>query len=147
LAVVLLARRSSSLRIVALSLGTLAAGALITTEVGFAVDRYASAGRWAEAGYMIVFAAIGLGVLAFGSPTARVAAATALGVLGLFVGLIKVSALIKGVVLSALPSTLARGAVVVAIGAGTGAALVGAFLIFSAIAPGQRPLTRARDLH
>ena len=146
-ALVLLAHGSSWLPRVTLTLAVLAAAATITTETGFALGRYASAARWAEAGYMIVFAAIGLGVLVLGSATARVAAGTALGVLALFVGLTKVSVLIKGVVLSALPATLARSAVVVAIGAGTGAALVGAFLIFSAIAPGKRPRPKASDWH
>jgi hypothetical protein len=83
--------------------------------VGFAIDANASAGKWVEGGNEIVFVGVGFAVLLRGSHDARAIAGGGLGLLGLSAGMLNAAALTNGVVLSALPSAMARAAVVVTI--------------------------------
>jgi hypothetical protein len=71
-------------------LGIIAAAGTVATAAAFALAASASGGRWVEAANEVVFALVGLGVVAPGSPDARSvaggdagAAATAIG-LGVF---------------------------------------------------------------
>jgi hypothetical protein len=104
-------------------LAVVCAVATIVCALAFAADRYASAGTIVESANEVLLALAALAVLAFvrGPPAARWAAVAVVGTLGLFIGLTKFTALTRGVVLAALPATLTRVLVVVALGAGIGA--------------------------
>jgi hypothetical protein len=116
----------------ALVLGATAGVATIVVAVGFAARSGASAAFWVEGANELVLALVGLAVLARGSDEARAAACTLLGLLVLFVGLLKTEVFTKGVVLSALPASVGRAAVAVAISAGLAALVVGALAFHAA---------------
>ena len=81
-------------------------------------------------------------MLAFGGRSARLAAGGALGTLGVFVGLTKFASLLDGVVLSALPVTATRAAVVLALAAGAAALTIAARCLIggsAAAAVGRAP--------
>ncbi|MGH3041907.1 MAG: hypothetical protein ACRDNG_09270 [Gaiellaceae bacterium] len=80
-----------------------------------------------------MFALLGLAVLAFGSPDARALACGLVGLLGMFVGVMKLEVLDYGIVLSALPAPAARVAVVLAVSAGAAAMVVAALSFESAL--------------
>jgi hypothetical protein len=93
--------------------GALAAAATLAVTLTFALSSTASAASRFVAFDLLVFA--GVGVLVLGRSAAawrRVAAAGGLGLLAVSVGLMRISVLIYGVVLSPLPATAARGLVV-----------------------------------
>src|SRR2546425_5194693 len=113
--------------------GLAAAVGLVATGAGFALDSYASEGKWVEAANELVFALVGILVVARGKPDTRAIAGGALGMLGLAVGLTELSVLLHGVVLSVLPSTLVRVVVVLAIAAGAAATLLGLVIFSSAL--------------
>ena len=94
-----------------------------------------SAGTWVESANELVFTVVGLLVLAFGGRSARLAAGGALGTLGVFVGLTKFASLLDGVVLSALPVTATRAAVVLALAAGAAALTIAARCLIGGSAP------------
>jgi hypothetical protein len=129
-ALVLLTRGMPRLRRASVAFGAVAAAGTIGTAAGFAFDPNASPARWVEGGNELLFALVGLAVVARGSSNARAVAGGALGLLGLSVGLSKVPVLFHGVVLSALPGTVARVAVVITIWAGAAATAVGVALFF-----------------
>ena len=129
-ALVFFRRRTVLVRRASVGFGALAAVATIATAAGFALDTYASEGRWVEGGNELVFALVGLAVLVRGSDDARAVAGGALGLLGLAVGLGKLPVLLHGIVLSALPGALARLAVVLAIWAGAAATALGLAVFF-----------------
>jgi hypothetical protein len=117
----LLSGRSPLIRAATLVFGVAAGVATIAIAMGFMFVSNASEGRWVEGGNELVFAVVGLALVARGSADARVASAGALGLLGITVGVSKLSVLLHGVVLSALPATVARGTVALAIWAGAAA--------------------------
>jgi hypothetical protein len=127
-ALLLLLRRPRVLDSAGTALGGLAAASAIATAASFAFASNASAGRWVEAGNEVVFAVVGLVVLARGSRDARVTAAGALGLLGLVVGLSKLQVFTHGVVLSALPDTAARVEVALTMWTSAAATAVGLVL-------------------
>ncbi len=108
LAALLLARRRSLVRPAAAVFGAVAAAGTVATAATFALQGSASQGRWVEGGNELVFALVGLAVLARGSADARSIAGGALGLLALSVGLSKTPVFLHGVVLSAFPGTLTR---------------------------------------
>jgi hypothetical protein len=118
-------RRPRQLRTATLVLGAVAGAALVLTAVGFALDTYASPGTWIAGADEVAFAAVGLGLLAFGPEAARVGAAMGLGLLAVAVGISKGDALLHPLVLSAIPGELARLLIVLSAAAGTVAAILG----------------------
>jgi hypothetical protein len=138
----LLVRRPALIRLGAVAFGALTAAATVVTATGFALDPNASGVSWFEGGNEVVLAAVGLAALARGSKDARAVAGGALGLLGLFVGALKFGVLTHGVVLSELPDTVARIAVVLTLSAGAAATVLGA-LSFARVlaAPDERLLT------
>jgi hypothetical protein len=80
-----------------------------------------------------VFALVGILVVARGKPDTRPIAGGALGLLGVSVALTKLPVLLHGVVLSVLPSNLARVVVVLTIAAGAAATLLGLVVFSSAL--------------
>jgi hypothetical protein len=137
----LLVRRPPLIRLAAVAFGALAAAATVVTAAGFAVDPNASGVRWLEGGNEVALAAVGLAVLVRGSSNARAIAGGALGLLGLFAGMLTFAVLTHGVVLSALPANATRVAVVLMISAGAAAATVGAVCFVRALeAPDERLL-------
>ncbi|MEA2135443.1 MAG: hypothetical protein QOC68_3352 [Solirubrobacteraceae bacterium] len=120
IALALLLRHPTALR-TAQTFGMLAAAATIAVTVTFALASSASGGSRFVAFDLLVFA--GVGIAAGRRPEAgrRVAAAGGLGLLAISVGLLRIPALIHGVVLSPLPATATRVLVVLALCAGAGA--------------------------
>lgn len=88
--------------------GAVAALGTVATAATFALQGSASQGRWVEGANELVFALVGLAVLARGSADARSIAGGALGLLALSVGLSKTPVFLQRVVLSAFPATLTR---------------------------------------
>jgi hypothetical protein len=127
----------------AVTLGIVAAAATIVTAVGFAAYGSASEGRIVEGANEVFVALVGLVVLVRGSRSARLGAAAGLGVLGVFVGLTKVSALLHGLVLAATPADVTRVAVALALWAGLGAAILGGALFFAGVFDPRRAGPRA----
>jgi hypothetical protein len=122
---VLALRRMQLLRIGTASLGALAAAATLATAIGFAAASTASTGTWIESANEIAFLVL---VGAFGVRGTRDTKALAGGTLGLIavaVALTKLPVLLHGIVLSALPGQAARLAEVVALAAGSLAAILG----------------------
>lgn len=99
-------------------LAGLAAVATVAIAVGFAVSSSASAGRMLEGFDELAVAAVGVGFLVHGPGERRLIAAVALGFLAVFAAGLKVAVLVHGLVLSALPATVARASVAVALWAG-----------------------------
>jgi hypothetical protein len=118
-------RRLRPLRSATIALGAVSGVTAVVTAIGFAVDTYASPGTWIAGADEIAFAAVGLGLLAFGPAVARVGAAVGLGLLGVAVGLSKGDALLHPLVLSAIPGALTRLLVVLAVATGAAAAILG----------------------
>jgi hypothetical protein len=133
-----LVRRRSELRRTTLVLGALSAAAAIAVAGAFALASSANGGHLIEGANELVFAVVGIGVVAFGSPNARAFAAGGLGLLALAVGLSKIPALLHGVVLSALPATPTRLAVSVAIWAGAAATILGLIVFFELLEEGEQ---------
>jgi hypothetical protein len=92
-----------------------------------------------EAANEVVFALVGLGVAARGSPDARSVAGGALGLLALAVGLSKVPVFLHGVVLSGFPATLTRVAVAFTISAGAAATAIGLGVFADLLEPQHEP--------
>lgn len=112
-------------RVGAVAFGLAAAVGMVVTGAGFALDSYASEGKWVEAANELVFALVGLLVIVRGKPDTRAIAGGALGLLGLGVGLSKLPVFLHGVVLSVFPSDLARVVVALTIAAGAAATCLG----------------------
>jgi hypothetical protein len=125
----LLRRRTSWVRAAAVGFGVTSAVGMLATGAGFALDSYASGGKWVAAANELVFALVGIAFVVRGSREVKAIAGGALGFLGLGVGLSKVPVLLHGVVLSVLPSTIARLVVVLTISAGAAATVLG-LLVF-----------------
>jgi hypothetical protein len=129
-AALLALRRPEAQRIGAVALGSIAGAATILVAAGFAAASTATEATWAEAANEIVIALVGMAFLRAGSRGAHAFAALLLGLLALVVGLTDLPVLLHGIVLSALPATVARSCVVLAISAGAAAAAVALVLFF-----------------
>jgi len=124
----------------AVALGLASAVGLVATGAGFAFDSYASEGKWVEAGNELVFALVGLLVLMRGKPDTRAIAGGALGLLGLGVGVSKLPVFEHGLVLSVLPSNVARTVVAFTIATGAAATALGLVVFAAAVeAPEEEP--------
>lgn len=139
--VVLIARRRRSLETAAVVFALSAGLAAAVTALCFALDTYASPGTWIAGLDELVFAAIGMSVLAWGPAPARVPAAVGLGALSAAVGISKGAVFQHPVVLSVVPGTPARLLVAVAIGAGAAAMVAGGMSMPSLFAA-RTPVTR-----
>jgi hypothetical protein len=124
-ALLLVVRPMHWVRVGAVGLGLAAAVGLVLTGAGLALDSYASEGKWVEAANELVFTLVGVLVVVRGKPDTRAIAGGALGVLGLAVGLSKLPVFTHGLVLSVLPSNLARAVVALTIATGAAATCLG----------------------
>jgi hypothetical protein len=105
-----------------------AAAASAVIVVGLALDAYASPGTWIEGLDVLAFIAVGVWGLLGAPPQGHVAAAAALGLIGLAVGLLEGAIFLHPIVLAVLPGAAIRIADIIAIGAGIDAAALGAFI-------------------
>lgn len=115
-------------RLVAVTLGLASSACALLAAGGFALSRYASPGTWIAGVDEALFALAGAAVVAWGPRAARPAAGAGVGLLGVAVGLSKGAVFLHPIVLSALPGTVTRALVAVAVGAGVAAAVAGAVL-------------------
>jgi hypothetical protein len=130
--------RRTAFRMAAVVFGLIAGSVLIASGVGFALDTYASNGKWIELGNEAAFLLVGVGVIMRGSAGARGIAGGALGLLGLGAALTKTPVFLHGVVLSIFPAELVRALVALAIWSGAAAVLFGLVVfedLFSRVAP------------
>ena len=142
--------RPSAVR-AAWAFGGLAAAATIAVTLTFALSSSAPDGSRFVAFDLLFFAGLGIAAGRGTEAWRRVAAAGGLGLLAVAVGLLRISVLIYGVVLSPLPPTATRGLVVLALCAGTGAIAAAAIASSSVtgppwIEPGAEPPDRAEHL-
>lgn len=133
-ALVLRLWRPSALR-AARAFGRLAAAATIAVILTFALSASAPAGSRFVAFDLLVFAGVAIVAGRGTEAWRRVAAAGGLGLLALSVGLLRISVLMYGVVLSPLPATATRGLVVLALCAGAGAIAAAAVASSSVTGP------------
>jgi hypothetical protein len=121
--------RRTAFRTAAVALGLVAGAALIVSGFGFALDTYASNGKWIELGNEAAFLLVAVGVIARGSAGARGIAGGALGLLGLGAALTKIPVFLHGVVLSIFPADIVRALVALAISSGAAAVLFGLVVV------------------
>lgn len=129
----LIRHRQDLVRTEALALALIAAGAATVVALAFALDAYASPGTWIVGVDVIIFLAVGVGVMRRGPRHLHVAGAIWAGLVSVALGLLDGSVFLHPIVLAVLPGTVMRLLVVTAIGAGASAAALGATL-FSEIA-------------
>jgi hypothetical protein len=110
----------------AIGCGVTAAAASAVIVVGFALDAYASPGTWIEGLDVLAFIGVGAWGLLAAPPQWHVAAAAALGLIGLAVGLLEGAIYLHSIVLAVLPGGAIRIADIIAIGAGIDAAALSA---------------------
>ena len=139
-------RPQQLLRTASAALGTVAALATLASAIGFAVASTASQGTWIEGANEAAFALVGAAFIVRGSRDAKAFAGGLLGLLGLAAGLTKLPVLLHGIVLSALPGELARLSVVLAIGAGAAAAILGIVVFFDVLEHYEEPELLQRHL-
>jgi hypothetical protein len=123
----------------ATALGVLAGAATLLGATGFAVASTGTQGAWIEAANEAAFALAAAVVVVRGSSNTQALAGGFLGLLGLAAGLTKLPVLGHGIVLSALPGNLERLAVVLAIAAGAGAAMLGLVVFFDVLENYEEP--------
>ena len=128
-ALLLLRRRMSRVRAAAVTLGVTSAVGMLATGAGFALDSYGSGGKWVAVANELVFTLVGIAFVVRGSRQVKAIAGSALGFLGLGVGLSKIPVFLHGVVLSVVPGTITRLIVSVTISAGAAATALG-LLVF-----------------
>lgn len=116
-------------RHLAVLFGLISALSMLVALVGFAFNTYASAGRRFEDIAEFGFTAVAIAAIIFGSPQVRALAAGVLGLLALVVGLSEFQVFRHGLVLSPLPGTIVRLAVVTSISAGAVAATLGFLML------------------
>jgi hypothetical protein len=119
----------------------LAALATLLLAIGFAASSSASIGRMLEGFDEIVFGAVAVYFLVRGAAEQRMLAALAVGFLALFAGGLKIAALDHALVLSALPPTVARATIALALWSGI-AAIVTAGWVLATSAPWSTTLDR-----
>jgi hypothetical protein len=129
----LIRHRRDLVRRGALALALIAAGAATVVALAFALDAYASPGTWIVGVDVIIFLAVGVGVMRRGPRHLHVAGAIWAGLVSVALGLLDGPVFLHPIVLAVLPGTVMRLLVVTAIGAGASAAVLGATL-FSEIA-------------
>ena len=115
----------AQLQTLCVAFGVCSAAGAIVAAAGFALSTYASPGTWIAGVDELLFALAGGGVLAWGPRAARAAAGAGLGLLGLAVGLSRGAIFLHGIVLSVLPGTASRVAVLLAVATGAAAAVAG----------------------
>ena len=108
--------------------------ATLAIAAEFGASGSASGGLLLESGDELVFAAVGLIALTRGSDDGQLIAAAALGFLAIVVGGLKAAAFTHGVVLSALPASVTRGSIALALWSGLAAAAL-AIVLLSRAAP------------
>jgi len=145
-ALLLRRRRLRDLELAGVAFGALVAVAIAVAAAGFALDPNATEGRWVEAANEVVFAAVGIAVLARGSPQTRVLAAGALGLLGLAVGVSKIPVFEHGIVLAALPDAVVRAAVALMLWASAAAVAIGAAVFVETLDDEPAQLRSAADV-
>jgi hypothetical protein len=133
-ALVLRLWRPSAVR-AAWAFGGLAAAATIAVTLAFALSSSAPDGSRFVALDLLFFAGLGIAAGRGAEAWQRVVAAGGLGLLAVAVGLLRISVLIYGVVLSPLPATATRGLVVLALCAGAGALAAAAVASLSVTGP------------
>ena len=121
------------------ALGWVAGGATLLVAAGFAAAPTANEATWTEVASEILFALVGIAFLALGSRGSHAFATLLLGLLALIVGLNDLPVLLHGVVLSALPATVARTGVALAISAGAAATAVAVVVYFDVEDDGPVP--------
>ena len=131
----LIRHRRDLARTWAMALAVIAAGAATVAAIAFALDAYASPGTWIVAVDVIIFLAVGVGMMRRGPPHLHVAAAIWTGLVSFALGLLDGAVFLHPIVLAILPGTIMRLLVLTAIGAGASAAVLGATL-FSEIMAG-----------
>jgi hypothetical protein len=129
----LIRRRRDGVRTWAIVLALIAAGAATVVAPAFALDAYASPGSWIVGVDVIIFLAVGIGVMRRGPRNLHVPAAIWVGLVSVALGLLDGAVFLHPIVLAILPGTVMRLLVVTAIGAGTSAGILGSTL-FSEIA-------------
>ena len=132
-AVLLAWRPRRALRTACIVLGAVSAIAALVTAAGFSAASTASEGVWVESANEAVFVLVGAIFLFRGSRDSRAMAGGFLGLVALAAGLTRAPVLTHGIVLAALPGQLVRPAVVVAIGAGAAAAILGVVVFFDVL--------------
>jgi hypothetical protein len=142
-ALLLVRRPIRWVRAAAIAFGLVSAVALVVTGAGFALDAAASEGKWLEAANEFVFALVGVLFVLRGKPDTRAIAGGALGLLGLAVGLSQLPVFKHGVVLSVLPSGLARALIALTIAAGAAATVMGLVIFTAAM---EAPTRNTRSL-
>jgi hypothetical protein len=130
----LVRRRDEVVRSRAQMFATIAAGAATVVALALGLDAYASPGTWIIGADVIVFLAVGLGVMRRGPQYLHVAAAIWLGLVSLALGLLNGAVFLHPIVLAALPGTVMRLLVVTAIGSGAAAAVLGSALFSEVVA-------------
>jgi hypothetical protein len=138
LTAVLLAWRRT-LRTACILLGAVSAIAALVTAAGFSAGSTASQGAWIESANEAVLILVGAIFLCRGSRDSRAIAGGFLGLVALAVGLTRAPVLSHGIVLAALPAQLARLAVVVSIGAGAAATILGVVVFFDVLEHYEEP--------
>jgi hypothetical protein len=144
-AAVLLSPGRKRVRVAAMRLAVVSAGASALTVAALALDAYASPGTWIEALDLMAFLAVGLAVMWRGPPGLHVAAAIWVGLVSMAVGLLDGAVFFHPVVLAALPGTVMRLLVATALGAGLSAAVLGSTMfgeIAEAVRDHERVLAR-----
>ena len=131
----LIRHRRDLARTWAMALAVIAAGAATVAAIAFALDAYASPGTWIVGVDVIIFLAVGVGMMRRGPPHLHVAAAIWTGLVSFALGLLEGAVFLHPIVLAILPGTIMRLLVLTAIGAGASAAVLGATL-FSEIMAG-----------
>jgi hypothetical protein len=140
-ALLLVRRPMHWVRVGAVAFGLAAAVGFVATGAGFAFDAYESEGKWVEAANEVVFALVGVLFVVRGRPDTRAIAGGALGLLGLGVGVSQLPVFRHGLVLSVLPSSLARTVVALTIAAGATATCLGLVVFTVAMeAPEEEPM-------
>jgi hypothetical protein len=134
----LVRRPREAIRVRALILAAIAAGAGVVVALAFALDAYASPGMWIVGADVPLFWVFGRGGMRRGPPHFHVAAAIWVGLVSAALGLLDGAVFLHPIVLAILPATVMRLLVVTAIGAGAAAALLGATL-FSEVTSGAAP--------
>jgi hypothetical protein len=130
----LVGHRRDVVRPLAIALALIAAGAATVVALAFALDAYASPGTWIVGVDVIIFLAVGVGVMRRGPRHLHVAAAIWVGLVSVALGLLDGAVVLHPIVLAVLPGTVMRLLVVTAIGAGASAAVLGSTLFTEILA-------------
>jgi hypothetical protein len=133
-------RRTRWTQAAAVAFGLAAAGGVVVTGAGFALNASTSEGKWLEAANELAFVLVGLLFVLRGKPDTRAIAGGALGLLALAVGLSDLAVFRHGVVLSVLSSNLVRTIVALTIAMGAAATCMGLVIFAAAVdAPVDEP--------